>query len=71
MCSFSFPVVFGLFFIFHWGPEQTKNPTGQKSLSVLEPSDVIRNFGAECQYFFLLFFRNETDDARLNDRPSS
>ena len=34
------------------GIRKDKDPTGQKSLSLLEPSAVILNFGYECQYFF-------------------
>ena len=49
---FLFPGRVWIVFYSYWDPEQTKNSTGQKSLSVLEPCDVIHNFGAECQYFF-------------------
>jgi hypothetical protein len=70
MCSFSFPVVFGLF-LFSLGSEQTKNPTGQKSLSVLESSAVIHKFGAECQYFFYCFSETKPMTLAPNDRTSS
>jgi hypothetical protein len=31
MCSFSFPVVFWLFFVCHWDPNRQKTLTGQRS----------------------------------------
>src|SRR5205814_2400409 len=49
MCSFSFPVVFGLFFISHWDPNRQRTLPGKSALSVLELSDVILNFGSDCQ----------------------
>src|SRR4029077_12763989 len=56
---------------FIWDPNRQRTLPGKSPFSILEPFDVIHNFSAECQYFFLLSFRNETHDARPNDRPSS
>ena len=46
---FFFPGRVWIAFYFSLGSEQTKNLTGQSPLSVLEPSDVILNFGSEYQ----------------------
>jgi hypothetical protein len=55
MCSFSFPVVFVLFF---WllGSEQTKNLPGKSPVSVLEPCRVDTKFGLWVSITFFKLF---------------
>ena len=49
---FLFPGRVWIVFYLSLGSEKTKTLPGKSSLSLLEPSAVILNFGSECQYFF-------------------
>jgi hypothetical protein len=49
---FLFPGRVWIVFYLYWDPIRQRTLPGKNPLSLLEPSAVIHNRGAECQYFF-------------------
>jgi len=65
MCSFSFPVVFGLFYYLSLGSEQTKNPTGQKCFVCFGTFRGDTEFQFRVSILFLTVFQEGTAWCRL------